>query len=1227
MNLLVPGYSFAGMKPLQLLFNGGINARVVNQILRVMKLTVVFLFLFTLHLSARTQAQEVTISGKNLTLKQVCESIKTQTGFEFVLDNAVVEKAGRINLNVKATALKEVLDYCLLSKGLAYSIKKNVIVVYKKAESGVNDALLMEANRPPGDVKGRVVDEQKKPVAGAQVRAFVRSGITTTVMGSAITDDKGEFELKGVGSGVILSISAVNIEPVELQARDDMYLVVLAKNKVSVLEDVSIQTFNTGYQKLNRQRATGSYSKPDIEIFQKRVVNNDIISRLDGLVAGLTVMPNSSTQNQDGSGRGTNRAVLRGIGTVLQESEPLYVVNGVAVNDFFSINPQDVEDITVLKDAAATAIYGSRAANGVIVVRTREGRKGQGLQLSYAGNFSYQGKPDYDYLQLMNSRQFIQATRETFAPQINPYESVSWGPITPVAQVLYDSVRGMIAATEATRKLDSMSAIDNSRQINDLFFRNAMSTNHTISASAGTENYSFYASLGYSGIQSNRPGEKNNTYRLNVSQNLNAGRRISFGLNTSVMNTVLKSTGLPTVGRDFLPYQLFIDEAGKEINFRDMGFYSQFNRQDYEAGSGINLDYYPLREAEYGYNKSNLLSINVTGTVNVKLWKGLSFDGTYGYVTNPGTLENYADHKAYSQRTQLVSFTMPASGGSGPRYLLPATGGTYTVTTTGQRDWTVRNQLAYTAQPRYGRDNLQLQLIQEAREGFTTNRANTLWGYDKAMGTASLVDFETLSMGVPGTVTGFGYLNGRPFAYREILSRFHSYAGLANYTFDHKYSLDLSWRRDHSNLYGSDVSAQNKPTYSVGGRWQINNEAFMKPVTWVSELGLKLTYGVAGLSPYNFGSTNYDVVRAVAQAESGSIAGDALELANVANRKLAWESSRTWNVGVDFGFLKSRITGMLNLYNKTTTDLLANTPLNLFTGQERGIGNVGKLVNKGIELTLRTRNVEFKDFHWSTSATFAYNYNKLVSLVKPQVGAYSSTLPGRLTSSFLVGYSMQSLFAYQYAGLDAMGDPQIYLADKSVTKDPNVATANDLVYTGTLQPKFNGGLLNQFTYKNWGLSVNMVYNLGHVMRRDVNMYYGGMIGIYGGLNTASIPLNFMDRWQQPGDENKTDVPSFQADPSVDYGRRNTAFYTSGDKNVVSASYIKIRDITLSYNLGGKALSALKVQSVSLMLQATNFMVWRANNYNIDPEFFTARGGIRVAPPFKHAFNVGVNVNF
>ncbi|MCJ8208835.1 SusC/RagA family TonB-linked outer membrane protein [Mucilaginibacter sp. RS28] len=1186
-----------------------------------MKLSTLLLIIGLINASAKSYSQ-ITLHENKAALEKVLQKIESQAPFNFIYDENNL-KTAPISVNVSNVSINKALDACFKDMPVTYSIVGHSIIL-KPSTPSILDKV-KSFFEGPVQVKGRITDSTGAPLNRATV-FFVKKQKPLPNGGEItyVTNENGLFYMDAE-EGDELGVSYIGYQTYTFKVKRNMTFQNIVLHTVSArLKEVIV---HTGYQNLSKERATGSFSKPDMKTFSTRSNTMDVIGRLDGQIPGLTVSQNVTVDRITHAS--TRSALIRGTSSTKLSTEPLYVVNGVIVTDFGSINVDDIEDITVLKDAAAAAIWGAQAANGVVVIVTKSGAKNQRLKVSYQGFVYYQGKPNLNYQRFLNSSQYIQAAKETFNPVKFPYGSLYYNQfIAPHEQILYDQNMGLLTAAQANAKLDSLSGINNKQQIKDLWMRNAFTTNHTLSASGGSNSYSFYTSLGYTDVQTNRLGDKNNTYRVDLNQNYTPNQRFAFSLNTSLVNTLTSSKNAMSIGADAIPYQLFKDANGNNINMPYLGGLSPQQRADYQQASGIDLQTYsPLDELNYGHSRSNTISVNMVANATVKLWKGLSYLGTYGYLVAPGTATGYDDHQEYALRRQLVSLTIPGTNGGPPTYLLPNTGGNYRSITSNQRNWTVRNQLVYTYSGRGGNDLISLQGGQEARESFSSSITTNLLGYDEDLQTYPLINYLTLSRGVPGTVTGYGYYSFQPFFPMEARTRFNSYFALGSYTFNRKYSVDASWRVDHSNLFGSDVSAQNKPVYSFGAKWNVTQEQFLKGVKWLNNLALRATYGITGNSPYVGAATTFDVL----SDPTGNylsyplIAGKEYNISSTANRKLGWESTHTTNIGVDFGVFNSRLTGTIEYYHKNTTDLLGRVDLDPFTGQSSATSNIGNLTNNGINTGLNSVNIRTTNFTWSSGIVFAYNNNKLASYSAPQ--SYENNVYSRLSALYVIGKPMSPLYAYQYAGLDKVGDPQIKLANGTVTKDPQAPGVADLVYKGSIIPKINGGVSNTFRYKQFELTANMVYSLGAVMRRDVNQFYGGRLTVANSGLSGNVSSDFVNRWKQPGDEKITDIPAYVPDMFYNYSQRNTDFYTKADINVVSASYLKLRDASLAYNLNPSVTKWLKIESAVLRLQVSNILLWKANKYGIDPEYQSFQLGGRGTPLGQHAITIGANVNF
>ncbi len=1215
-----------------------------------MKLIFFIMTCLLMHTYGATYAQHVTISERNATLERVVKQMRQQTGYDFLLDKDILQQHRSINVELKNVGLTQALQSIVKGRNLSFSIEgKSVVITSTHDASSKQVSLnaektakrkppeeasdLFSDSNNPIDITGKVVDENGRPLPDASISVIGGTHSTRT-------NTNGEFTLKDVDEKATLLISYVGFEPRRVSASSNIGQIKMQK-VVGVLEEV--QVINTGYQTISKERSAGSYAKPNMTILENRTGSMNILQRLDGLVAGLTV--------NNSPGASQNPFLIRGLSTIGVRNKnggpndpayigtnrnPLYVVDGIPIDDVSSINPQDVADVTVLKDATAASIWGARASNGVIVITTKKGTPDGKLKITYDAFINFQGKPDLAYFKTLNSPEFIQAAIETFDPEIYPWETVfpytSGGSgIAPHQRIQYDLSRGLISPAMAKASLDSLSALDNRSQIKDLAYRNASLMNHTLSMSKGGDIYSFYGSGAYTGLVSNYPGAKDNTYKLNLRQDVQIGKFMQVNLISDLTYGVNSSKRNVMADYNFYPYQLLQDHNGVNLSIPYMGSLSEEVRADFEQRSRINLNYSPLEEVNYGYNRgSNFLSRNVLNT-SIKLWDGLKFEGTYGFTKGTSKTEEYDDAKSYQVRNELVQFTVAPTAQSTPIYYLPTSGGKYTISNQHRQSWTVRNLLSYTKN--WNEDEHQLTALagQEVQEALINTNGSTVRGYNELLQTYGAIDYATLGItGVGNPVMpNFGnrsLLSNDNFLQSERLTRFISYYANLAYTYKHRYALNGSFRVDRSNLFGLDKSAQNRPVWSIGGKWILSSESFMADTKWLDNLALRATYGLTGNSPDPGIAASQDILRAVQNGFLPNRTG--VVIATPSNSKLTWESTRNINLGVDFATFNNRISGTLDLYKKSTTDMLGVLPTNAFSGYSSIVGNLGDMVNKGIELNLNTLNISKGKFRWSTVVNLAYNKN-MVTKLNDESAVFSSM--NRIWQNYVEGFPAFALFAYNFAGLNELGDPRIRLADGTVTTERDAAAADDVSFKGTFQPVWSGGLSNIISYNGLSLSANAIFNLGHVMRKDVNTVYTYRLyhsdALRAGLTSGNLHSDFANRWKQPGDELLTSIPSYVSNSSLSFTRRDVGYYTYGDLNVVSASYIKLRDITLAYSLPSSLLERLHTQQITLRMQLSNLMLWKANKDDIDPEFIDAASGIRSMRFNQGTVSFGVNVKF
>lgn len=1184
-----------------------------------MKLSVFFLFAACMNLSAYSNAQVITLAEKDASLQKVFRLIYKQTGYQFFYEDALLDEAGKIDINVKNSSLDETLKICFKDLPLSYAIVNKTIVVNAKKPKKSEGPVLKEPTNPvlPFPIRGRITNEEGEPLIGVNV-------ITSESQRGTITDLNGDYflEAEDADKNLVFSYIGYLTQTVAIEGRS--VIDVVLKDQSVELQEVRVTAISTGYQQLPAERSAGSFSTVRSDEFKNKSISMNVIDRLEGLVPGLAV----------NYGRNADKFLLRGLTSVNADRSPLYVVDGVPIYSpsilTSMINPEDVATVNFLRDATAASIWGAAAANGVIVITTKKGRTSttpQRIQVNYNGFVSLKGQPDLDYYNLMDSRQLVQTGRDIFDAAAYPWNVVTTAAsnnalpvVAPHEQVLYDQLRGLISSNVAQQRFDSLSNQNNREQINNFLYQPSLLTNHSLSFNGGSSFHSYYGSIAYTRDEGfNRTNT--DRYQMNLRQDFIFSEAIKLDLTTNIAfenSERFLLTDFPGTANTVLPYAMLEDNAGNPLSMAYLLRHDPF-RNISESQSRINLDYIPLLEPNNTQNSTNNLTARINAGLSVKLFKGLTYEGRAQYQRASGDGYEYYNENAYRVRNERVFFTQAATtAGGNPTYYLPSTGGHYLTNNSTQYAWTARNQLVY--------DNAiakkhQITLLAgtEVRADYVNRLATFKRGFDFQTLTYPYIDEQFLA--ATGVTNPVNFQPGRTLnllqvnqhTYSEVERRFFSLYGNSAYTFDRKYSLNASIRMDQSNLFGSDPSIQYRPVWSAGVAWNISNESFFKSKL-VNNLKIRATYGLAGNAPVPGQGGPYDIVGARNNAIFAGL-GTGYVIFTPKNELLTWERTATTNLGIDFGFWNDRLSGSVDIYDKQTGDLLGFVPIDPTTGFSYAYDNLGSLSNKGIEVQLNSLIIKAKDFNWRTTLTLSYNKNEILSLKRSIALSVSNKMAGNL----IEGYSAFPIFGYDYIGLDKNGNPLALNANKDTLKLTNQAKVNDPLYAGTTQPLWYGGLTNSFSYKNLSLSFLIVYNLGHQMRLDVNRFYTGRL-----IN--NIPANFGDRWKKEGDELTTNVPKYIANSANSTSQRSTALYTQAYSNIVDASYAKLRDLTLTYNFEKVMLGRLSMRDLSIYGQVNNVLLWTGNDANIDPEYYDLQQGIRTdrMPAF---YTIGIRASF
>lgn len=1181
-------------------------------------------------------AGQQTFAQQKLSLTQAIKQIEQRFNANLSYEHNLLNGKTVDPEMLKGNRLEEVLKKVLYPNQLVflYVDERSYSIVRRSAED--RDASTVRYGTDPemmDRVAGTVLSAGGKPIPLASV------WVKDTRKG-AKSDENGRFLIYDIKPTDVIMITAVGYESTALTAGNRSQLTFTMQEKDHLLEEAVI---STGYQKISKERATGSVSLITAKELEK-IPSANLIQRLEGQVPGVQVTIGTGDRtftynnNQLGIysstrtiGQNDYGLTVRGVGSIDSDTEksPLIVIDGaISSIDLAMLNPNDVDNITVLKDAAAASIYGVRAANGVIVVTTKKGSVTGVPRINFSMNTTFSGKPDLGYLRTMNSAQMIDYQEELVAKNIlngnniatNLYSYSTYYP-GEVAAAAIRLKNGQMTQADYDALVNPLKSIDNRSQIQQYLLRPMSSQQYNLSISNGTENNNYFYSASYANENPYTKGENGKRLTLNLNNNWKLFKIAT--LSTSIRGTFFRNSqngiGLSQIydtgGSTLLPYQLLADEHGNGIAYDRLtpGFVDALG----PAYKDWRYNY--LQELEL--MDRSLKNNNYSAVINlaIPIYKGLKGSVMYSNERSFGNNRTYNGEGSYANRSLLNRFT-PI--GASTNSIGINKGGIYNIINTDVNNYTVRGQLSYDALLGQKHD-ISAIAGSEIRQTETGQGNITYYGYNMQTGFNTAVSY--LPNAYP-SIQGFNESLGGAPQQADRRRRFLSYFSNAAYTYDGRFTFSGSVRYDDYNNFGLDRSFRATPLWSSGFKWNVRKESFMNSLHWLNQLGFRATYGVNGnitqdVRPFTYISLDDASRNPTAQPSASIIA--------IANPQLRWEKTYVTNLGLDFGLLDNRLSGTLDYYVKKGRDLLYGFPI---AAPYVGTINAGSLKRntatmsgRGIDLGLNGILLRSADWQWDMTANFSYNTNKITdNRFDPadiSTFTYSYTPIG---ISYLEGYPSDKLFAFRHARLDANGLTQIYNKEGDIVSvKETLKSVDDLKYMGRTVAPYFGSLKTNLRYKQWSFYALMTYQFGSVfMKPSIESYMTPSRGFT--LPKFDLSADIADRWRQAGDEVTTNVPAVTADI---YGQYSLYRYSYSDINVLKGDYIRLREISLSYALPKDFLRRIKIEQVSLTGSVRNLgLIWTANKEGIDPDFANYVGNTTNLRPVP-SYNFSINVNF
>lgn len=1137
-----------------------------------MKLTVFFLLLATLQIKAEGYSQGITISAREAPLEKIFNEIKKQSGYSFVYTRQLLQHSRKVTLDVKNAALQNVLNECFRDQPVTYAILNQTVVLQPKATPQIQEA---SEPPPPVDVKGRVVNEKGEPVVASVMVKGTQTG--------TVTNELGWFELRSIDEEAVLVISGVSIETQEVKLGGRTELVVKVKMKVTAEDEVTVMV-NTGYQSLPKERATGSFVQVGNELLNRRV-STDIMSRLEDVASGLIF--------NRGAGSTPTPISIRGQSTIYSSTRPLLVIDNFPYEgDINTINPNDVESITLLKDAAAASIWGVKAGNGVIVITTKKGKYNQPVQIGLNSNLTVKAKPDLFYAPRMSSADYIEIEKGLFSRGYyqSTENSVNKTALSPVVELLIARRDGKLSAPEADARIEALKELDSRKDFNKYFNRQSINQQYAINLSGGSGNQRYYVSLGYDQNLSESVGNDYNRITLNATntyaflkQKLEITTGIQYSQSKSVLNNPGYSSVVMNIGSSLYPYARIADEQGMPV-ILTKDYRTTYLQSVSQSGQGL-LDwtYKPLEEINHADNQTRLTNYHINLGLKYKLTQGLNTEVLYQYRNSLSGNRNYQSSQSYYTRNQINMFTIVNSDGTLSRPI--PLGGILDWSNSNTMNQNLRLQMVYNKNINHDHDISILSGYEISESNGITNTYR-LYGYDDEHAISKTVDYNSNFISYVNPQAKNNQILNKDNI-DDFTDRYLSWYANAAYTYKGRYTLSGSGRLDRANLFGVKANQKGVPLYSAGLGWVINEEPLYN-LAILPKLKLRLTYGYNGninksLSAYT-----------TARYDNGSTTETRLPNARVINPpnpELRWERVRILNLGLDFATKKNILSGSLEYYRKWGLDLIGDMVIAPSSGIVSFRGNTASTSGQGVDITLNSMNMN-NGIKWNTSILLSHISEKVTGYkIKSTPATYVSG-----QGSPLAGKPLFAIYSYPWAGLDPQtGDPQGYLngeISKDYTKIMGAYTPENILYHGSSRPTTFGVVRNTFTWKSLAFSFSVSYRMGYYFRKN-SIAYGSDYGL------NSQHGDYALRWQKTGDEKFTQVPSA---PLVSNINRNN-LYMYSEILVGKGDHIRLQDVSLTYELKKTQTPKLSFTSVRVYLYANNLgLLWSANSWKIDPDF-------------------------
>lgn len=1068
-------------------------------------------------------------------------------------------------------------------------------------------------------LEGVVVSQKGEPIIGAVVR-------DRDSKAQAVTDIDGKFKIVAASERLTINVTYLGMKPASWSGKATDACIILMEDDAQQMQEVVV----TGYQQLDRRHLTSSVTSKDMDDLRIAGVA-DVSKMLEGQIPDLVSMAPSGEINA------TNRIRIRGTSTLVGNREPLWVVDGIILTDpvglssdvlndpdyvnrignaIAGINPQDIKRIDVLKDAAATALYGTRAANGVIVVTTKSGREGKPV-VSYNAQLTVRRRPYYtdEKINLMNSAERIQFSQYLTEQH---YIFPSGMPKVGYEQALQNLYTGVYSQAEFESEVARMQTMNTDWF--DILCHNSFSHDHSVSVTGGSEKVRYYTSIGYTDQDDVIKNTTNRRYTAMAKIDMDLTPKLKLQMN---VNGYLNKRQYAQDNNNPIDYAYNTSRAIPAYNAD--GSYYRYLKSGTQGYYGYSI----LNELDNSSVEQQTDAVTATLNLRWQTTEDLFFNGVFSANVQNSNIEGWwGDDTFYASSLRRGEKDEEQDSQS----LMPY-GGELQSQTTKTVGWTARLQGNYNKYFGDYNHNINIAAGLEASSLRYTGNQWTQRGYYKDRG-------RTFATNIPETFTEYWkWVRSNVPVITDTKSNMLSAYATVSYSYKNFFTLNANGRFDGSNKFGSRSNEKLLPIWSVSGNANLLDICRIN-APWLNQLSLKASYGEQGNMLDNQ-TSELVIKKGNMDAYYGEMTST---VAYFANPDLKWEKTHSTNIGLEASFLDNRLQFEAEYFHKKTTDAFLSKKIADINGFDSYVVNSGTITNKGFNFTLTATPVKLKNFYW----IFSGNISKIYNEIETAPGAETYELDDFLTGQAVVqGQPIGTFYSYRFMGLSPVDGGPVFddFEDRftEISNSDNYSTyTRVLTPSGKREPDITGSINNTFTYKQWRLGLTLLYNIGAKTR---------LFRIFDGVNgsgySSEINVNrdLMNRWMKPGDELHTNIPAIigQGNPAYYYynqhfGQGNDIvwkgahvadnawqMYDYSDVRVVSADYLKLSTLSLTYEFNRQQLSKMGLERLALTASGYNLKTWC--DKSLRGQTPTQGGFSQVQLSDTPSFTFGVTVDF